>query len=171
VVSRLVQKEEILEKQNYRKYETIYLLRPSLNEDAIKKINDRIFDVINNKGKLLVVDNWGLRKTAYPVEKQHKAFMYHLTFAGQPGLVGDVEHLFNLIEDITKFHSLKVAKTVSAEELEKEVEFKATAATDSDRAGGRGGRRGDRDRGDRGGRGGRRGRDDDEYEGDDSDDE
>ena len=116
-----------METPKYRKYETIYMLRPNITEDVIKKTNERIFDIINNKGKLLVVDNWGLRKTAYPVQKQHKAYFFHLTYAGSPGLVADVELQCRIAEDVRKHHSIKIADTVPAEELKKEVKLKATS--------------------------------------------
>jgi small subunit ribosomal protein S6 len=126
-----------------RKYETIYLLRADLSEDSQKALNQRIFDIItNDEGKLLQVENWGVRKTAYPVQKQTKAAFFQITYAGRPSVTAKLEHLFRIVDEIMKYHSLKIADTVTDEELEQETMFTEKAKEEDVR----------RDRKDRGGR-------------------
>lgn len=154
-MGRRVQKEALL---SLRKYETFYLLRSDLSEDVQKRINNKIFETISNdEGKLLQVESWGNRKTAYPVLKQNKALFFLITYAGQPGVVAKLTRLFRITEEVVKYQSLKVADEVTAEELEQDVVFTEKARDENDGRGRQGRGRG-RDRGDRGDRGDRRDR-------------
>lgn len=161
-MGRLVHKEAFLE-ATLRKYETLYLLRPNLTEDAQKRLRTRISEAIKtNGGKVLRETDWGVRKTAYPIKKQAKAHIVELLYAGQPGLVGEIERLLRIMDDIIKYHSVKAGDLVTAEELAKETEFQVKAREESDRPQGR--RRGDGDRDRDRGRGRDRFDDDDEEE-------
>ena len=154
-MGRRVQKEALL---SLRKYETFYLLRSDLSEDVQKRINNKIFETISNdEGKLLQVESWGNRKTAYPVLKQNKALFFLITYAGQPGVVAKLTRLFRITEEVVKYQSLKVADEVTAEELEQDVVF-TEKARDENEGRGRQVRGRGRDRGDRGDRGDRRDR-------------
>jgi small subunit ribosomal protein S6 len=131
-----------------RKYETIYLLHPTLSTDQSKKVNEKIFNIIKeDEGKLLHVESWGIRKTAYPVRKQGKGNFFQITFAGKPGVIGKLERSFRITEEIMKFHSLKIADTVEQEELEQDVVFAEKSREDDGRRDRKDRRRSDRSEG------------------------
>lgn len=110
---------------NLRKYESIYVLHPNLTEEAQKRVNNKIHSIITgDDGKILEVNNWGTRRTAYLVRKQGKGHYIQLTFAGNPGVVAKLERNYRITDEVMKFHNLKVADEVSAEELEQEIVYK-----------------------------------------------
>lgn len=122
---------------SYRKYETIVLYLPDVAEDAKKRVNERLFEMMNGSGKLLRVEDWGMRKTAYPILKRTKAHFFNLVYAGTTDLVAKIERQIRISDEIVKFHSMKVADEVTAEELEAEVVFSNVAPPEPERRGGR----------------------------------
>ena len=55
-------------KDRQREYETVYLLRPDLNDEQVEEARERLEEAIDDAGgHLLKSDDWGLRETAYEV--------------------------------------------------------------------------------------------------------
>jgi ribosomal protein S6 len=53
-----------------REYETIYILRPDITNEAVGAVNTKIRGVIEaGGGTLLKVENWGKRRLAYEVQE------------------------------------------------------------------------------------------------------
>ncbi|HEY5677115.1 MAG TPA: 30S ribosomal protein S6, partial [Myxococcales bacterium] len=53
-----------------REYETIFLIRPDLADDLVDKIVERMRGIVHRDGgKVIKVENWGKKKTAYEVKK------------------------------------------------------------------------------------------------------
>lgn len=156
-----------------RKYETIYVTRADLTEDQHKQLFERIEGiVIEHGGRMLRVDNWGVRRTAYPIQKHAKAQYMQVTYAGKPGVVAQVERLFRILDEVMKFFSNKVTDEISVEELGKELvrtEPQSTDTGDRRERRDRDDRRDRRDRGDRDDSRGRRRDYDDDGDGDDDD--
>ncbi len=56
-----------------RNYETVYVLRPELDEEQVQAAVDRFSDVITkNGGEVTKVDLWGKRRLAYEVNKMRE---------------------------------------------------------------------------------------------------
>ena len=53
-------------------YEMIVILKPNTEEDLKKDVLQRLYDVINENGKLGDVDDWGIRKLAYEINHLKK---------------------------------------------------------------------------------------------------
>ena len=107
-----------------RKYETVMLFRPDLTEESTERINTRLQDLIRDEeGSLLRVDDWGKRRTAYPVHKNSKAHFIQYTYAGRPGIVQRFERTLGMFDEVMKYHSLKLADFVSEEDLDKDTVF------------------------------------------------
>ena len=51
------------------KYETVFILKPDSTEEIVQSSVDRLSERIDKAGgKLALVDHWGNRKLAYPVQ-------------------------------------------------------------------------------------------------------
>ena len=58
-----------------RKYETIFILHPSLDEEAVKAAEEKFKGVIENGGGVVEnVDFWGKRKLAYEISKVNEGY-------------------------------------------------------------------------------------------------
>jgi small subunit ribosomal protein S6 len=98
-----------------REYETIFILRPDLANDAISAVNAKVRTVIEGgQGRLLKVENWGRRKLAYEVKKQLKGIYLFWRYLGDPGLVEEVERNLRLSDQVIRYYSVKVADNVDS---------------------------------------------------------
>ena len=96
-----------------REYETIFILRPDLANDAIAAVNTKVKGVVEGGGgKLLKIENWGRRKLAYEVKKQLKGIYLFWRYLGDPGLVEEVERNLRLSDQVIRYYSVKVGENV-----------------------------------------------------------
>ena len=99
-----------------REYETIFLVRPDLTDDAVDKLKERLRGIVSREGgKVLRFSVWGKKKTMYPVAKAPRAIYVHAHFLGKPGLVGEVERNLRNFDEVTRYQSVKLADEVDPE--------------------------------------------------------
>lgn len=96
-----------------REYETIFILRPDVTNDAIAQVNGKVRSIIDGGGgKLLKIENWGRRKLAYEVRKHMKGVYLFWRYLGDPGMVDEVERNLRLADNVIRYYSVKVADNV-----------------------------------------------------------
>ena len=107
-----------------RKYETIFILNPELGEDDIKNVTAKVQDVISSfKGECYRMDDWGVRKLAYPIRKCARGRYYYLRFDGNRELIAELERRLRLDEKVLRYQSVNIT-----DEPEKAPEKKAPVA-------------------------------------------
>lgn len=91
-----------------RKYETIYILRADLTDEAEKKINDKVAEVVAKyKGKLEETKDLGKRPLAYRIAKHTKGHYFQLNYQGGGQVVEELERHLRLSEDIIRFLTVR----------------------------------------------------------------
>src|SRR5215471_20115783 len=89
-----------------REYETIFILRPDTQNDAISQVNGRIRGVIEQAGgKLLKLDNWGKRKLAYEIKKELKGIYLYWQYLGSSGLVQELERNLRMLDSVVRYYT------------------------------------------------------------------
>lgn len=124
-----------------RRYEQIYILRPSLSENEINTIIENTNEVILGvQGSVIFLDKWGMRKLAYPIKKESQGFYVFCDFAATPKAVAEIERKFRIDDAVLKYLSVKIADAITAEEISAAQEtaaskasFAETAKEDDDR--------------------------------------
>ena len=102
-----------------RMYETIIIVQPDLGEDELKGLNAKVEDVITTmSGDFKRMEDWGLRKLAYPINKCTRGRYYYLRFDGNAALIAELERRLRLDDKVIRYQSVR---------LEKEVEPAVTA--------------------------------------------
>ncbi len=92
-----------------RRYETISIISPSVGEDEIKAIIQRSSSIIEGDGgNVLNVDNWGLKKLAYPIKKQQQGYYIYMEYAAIPAAVSEMERIFKIDDRVLKFMTVKL---------------------------------------------------------------
>ena len=92
-----------------RRYETISIISPNVGEDEIKAINQRTAGIIEGDGgTILTVDNWGLKKLAYPIKKQQQGYYIYTEFAAIPAAVSEMERIFKIDDNVLKYMTVKL---------------------------------------------------------------
>ena len=113
-----------------RKYETIFILQPELSEDEIKSVTAKAKDVISSyKGDCLRMDDWGIRKLAYPIKKCARGRYYYLRFDGESALIAELERRLRLDEKVLRYQSINITDLPERTAPEKKVEL-TDAATE-----------------------------------------
>ncbi len=100
-----------------RKMETLLLLSPELSVEERETILKTLDDVVVREGgKMLLVDQWGMRDLAYPVRKQMRGFYVRLEYAAPSQLVAELERIIRITDGVFKFMTVKLADSVEATE-------------------------------------------------------
>jgi small subunit ribosomal protein S6 len=96
-----------------REYETIYILRPDVDNDVAGKVIDRARDVIKRlDGTLTKLDNWGKRKLAYPIQKNTRGIFVYLKYVGFSDLVAELERNLGLLDEVVRFQTVLLQEDV-----------------------------------------------------------
>ena len=100
-----------------RKMETLLLLSPELSVEERETVLKTMDEVIAREGgKVLVMDQWGMRDLAYPVRKQMRGYYVRLEYAAPSKLVAELERIIRITDGIFKFMTVKLADSVEAAE-------------------------------------------------------
>lgn len=113
------------QKRLVREYETIYLLKADTPDDQVEEIKERLRGVVSREGgKVIRFTNQGKRKTAFTVSKNQKALYMHCLYVGKPGLVQELERNLKMIDNVTKFQSVRLADGVDFDARQVEADVK-----------------------------------------------
>lgn len=88
-------------------YETLTILHPELPETRLKEMCTWMQGIVENgQGKILQVDEWGMRNLAYRIRKQKRGYYVRLEYDASPAALQELERNFRLSEDVMRFMSI-----------------------------------------------------------------
>ena len=90
------------------KYESIIIINPNVDEEAMKALVARFTDLINSDGKVEKVDELGKKKLAYEVKKNSEGIYVKFLFEANPTLITELERNYRIIDEVIKFIDVKV---------------------------------------------------------------
>ncbi len=94
-----------------RKYETIFIAQPELGEEELKGLTEKVQEVISSmKGECKRLEDWGVRKLAYPVKKSIRGRYFYLNFTGNSALIAELERRLRLDDKVLRYQSVKLEK-------------------------------------------------------------
>lgn len=112
-----------------KKYETVFISDPDMSDQAREELLERVKGIIDReKGILLNVDEWGLKKLSYEIKKKLRGYYVCLTYGGTGELVTELERNFRLSDLIMKFMTILITEHVTEESLKQEAEEAKEAA-------------------------------------------
>ena len=98
-----------------RMYETIYIVRPDLADEELKGLSAKVEEIIASmKGDFRRLEDWGIRKLAYPINKVTRGRYYYLRFDGDAPLIAELERRLRLDDKVIRYQSVKLEKEVEA---------------------------------------------------------
>jgi small subunit ribosomal protein S6 len=84
-------------------YECIYILDPTLDEQAVRDKAAKFGEVITSRtGVIQSVDFWGKRKLAYPIKKRFEGFYTFVRFSGGADILQELNRVFRFDEHIIR---------------------------------------------------------------------
>ena len=86
-----------------RKYETIFILDPSFDEEAVKASIEKFKGVIENGGGTVEnVDVWGKIKLAYEIAKVNEGFYTLINFEANTELPKELDRVFRITDGVIR---------------------------------------------------------------------
>jgi small subunit ribosomal protein S6 len=96
-------------------YETVFILTPVLSDAQAKEAVDKFTDFLKAEGSEIVnVENWGLRKLAYPIQKKSTGIYALVEFKGEPATIAKLETQFRRDERIIRYLTFRQDKDFAA---------------------------------------------------------
>ena len=90
------------------KYEILAILPATLSDEAREAtINKYVSMIEKNGGKMTVVNKWGVKKFAYPIDYKSEGFYVLLEFEAPAELPNTVESLMRIDESVVRSLCLK----------------------------------------------------------------
>lgn len=104
-------------------YETLFVLKPTLTEEEIAAQVTKVKDVLAKEGSELVsTDDMGMRKLAYPVQKNDRGYYTVLFYKAAGSVISELERNLKINEDVIKFLTVKYSNTKEMAQFNKLVE-------------------------------------------------
>ena len=90
-----------------RKYESMFVLAPTFNEDESKTESQKIQDLIKKfGGEIADVDDWGKRNLAYEIKKFQEGYYFVIYYQLDPLKINELESNFTINENILRYNIL-----------------------------------------------------------------
>ena len=101
------QKEE--KKLANRVYEVMYIAQPETADDDIAKLNEAITNLVEKDGGTVsVVEGWGRRRMAYPINKKTEGYYVLLEIEGSGQEIAELERRFRVNDLIMRYMTVRV---------------------------------------------------------------
>ncbi len=85
-------------------YELVYIVRPTVEEQALAAVNERVEKLIaTGGGEITRRDDWGKRRLAYPILNFNEGFYTVLQMNLPPTAIRELERSLKLTEDILRY--------------------------------------------------------------------
>ncbi|NLM19223.1 MAG: 30S ribosomal protein S6 [Clostridiaceae bacterium] len=86
-----------------RKYELLYALNPTIGEDALDSLNQRIQDLVASQGEILKIDVWGRRRLAYEIEDETEGYYVLINFKSEPDFPIEVNRILRITDNVLRY--------------------------------------------------------------------
>ena len=105
-------------------YELTLIVRADLDDATIEALVEKTEAVITETGgHILLRDDWGKRKLAYPIQKQLKGHYYLVSFLSEAAQIDELERKIRIEDKIVRFLTVRIADAVDVEMRLEEAEI------------------------------------------------
>ena len=92
-------------------YEHTFITKQDLVENQSKKIINKYEDIINkNSGKVIKIEEWGLRSLSYKIKNNRKGIYFHIKFEGEGKTIEELEKAENIDQMLIRYLTVKVKR-------------------------------------------------------------
>ncbi len=83
-------------------YEVVYILDPNLTEDATAALVEKFKALVESKGTLGEVNEWGKRRLAYPINDLNEGYYVLMTFTATPDLPAELDRQLRINDSVMR---------------------------------------------------------------------
>jgi len=101
-------------------YETTFITRSEISDEAQKALVERLSGVVASfGGEVVLSEDWGRRKLAYPIQKEARGLYTYVVYSGTGDIVHEMERNLRLNEHVLRFLTVNLATEFDAEAFRK----------------------------------------------------
>lgn len=116
-----------------RDYELGIVLSPEASEEQTKAILDRVSQVVQTSGGVVVkVNAWGRRRLAYPIERHRDGLYYWLDLSLTPQTVLEIDRNLKVSEEVIRHLIVKRDPKAVAQQRAREALAEANAPAEAE---------------------------------------
>jgi small subunit ribosomal protein S6 len=102
-------------------YETTFISRSELSDESLKTLQDRLNQVVSSfNGEVVLTEDWGKKKMAYPISKESRGHYTYFVYTGQPGVVHELERNLRLNDHVLRFLTVNLDEEFDAPQFKKQ---------------------------------------------------
>ena len=110
-------------------YETVFILTPVLSDAQVEEAVSKFESLIKeNICEIVVRENWGLKKLAYPIQLKKNGFYTLIEFKGEGEIVANLELAFKRDERVIRYLTTKLDKHAVKYATERRAKSKSAKA-------------------------------------------
>lgn len=100
-----------------RRYELVFIVHPDVDADDLPALNNQVKRLVERDGgKVTEIEPWGLRRLAYPIQKQWEGQYVLVRVELEPQSVTALEHDLALNEQIMRHLVVRVEENTTSPE-------------------------------------------------------
>ena len=106
-------------------YELIYVARPQLAAPELESLAEKVSGLIaKQQGEVLVTEDWGRRKMAYPINKNEHGLYSYINFVAPAEAPVGIERLLGLDDSFLRYMTVRLGENVDVEDRRVNAEAK-----------------------------------------------
>ena len=114
-------------------YETLFVVDPTIGEDAVKATVAKFTDLIAKNGTIENISEWGKRRLAYPINDIPEGYYVLVNFKSGADFIAELERIYRIDETIMRDIVVRdEAKASAAVVSEVAVAAEETVAADAE---------------------------------------
>lgn len=83
-------------------YELMFIIDPALEDEAKNATVEAVKGIIENEGEVVDVDEWGLRKMAYQIQKKSEGYYVVVQFKAEPTLPKELDRRLRISDNVMR---------------------------------------------------------------------
>ena len=92
-------------------YEHTLIIKQDLQENQTKSLISKYEEIINkNAGKVLKIEEWGLKNFSHKIRNNKRGFYFHIKFEGTGKTINELEKAENIDQMLIRFLTVRVKK-------------------------------------------------------------
>ena len=116
-----------------REYEFIIIVNAQLSEEETKKLQDKYESIfLSEDGDVVTKSDWGVKRLAYPINKEFKGRYLFYDFIGNPKNLEEAQRLMRIDEKILRYLIVRIGEDADVDARKAEL-AKAEAAVAAQR--------------------------------------
>ena len=108
-------------------YETLFAVNGNLVEEDCKALVEKFVNLVKDNASDVVVNEWGKRRFAYPINYVTEGYYVLVTFKSEPSFPLELNRVFGITEGVLRYMTtVKVEKAAKSEPAVETAEAEAT---------------------------------------------